>query len=221
MQYKAAIFDLDGTLVDTIEDLSISVNEMLKEHDLPQHTVDEYKMFFGNGSKKAIERSLPKEKADDATFLQGAIKRYQQIYEHHRNHTKPFDGIIEALQELKSYGIPLGVCTNKHQQAADEIVGGMFPKGMFSEVLGDRPGWPVKPDPMKVLLMAKKYGVKPREVAYFGDTSVDMDTAVNAGFLPVGVLWGFREKAELLEHGAEIILQKPEEILTKVKFAKN
>ena len=220
MQYKAAIFDLDGTLVDTLEDLAISVNEMLTSYGFPTHPLDEYRYYLGNGSKKLIERTLPKDKARDEAFVIEAMKRYQKIYEHHRDHTGPFKGIQEVLDKLKAMGIPMGVCTNKHQQAADEIIGGMFPKGTFTTVMGDRPGLPIKPDPKKPLMMAKEYGVKPEEVAYFGDTSVDMDTAVNAGFLPIGVLWGFRPEKELLEHGAKVILAKPEELFEKVEFAK-
>ncbi len=220
LQYKAAIFDLDGTLVDTLEDLAISVNEMLASYGFPTHTIDEYRYFLGNGSKKLIERTLPKEKAQDEAFVIEAMKRYQAIYEHHRDHTGPFKGIQEVLDKLKAMGIPMGVCTNKHQQAADEIIGGMFPKGTFTTVMGDRPGLPIKPDPTKPLMMAKEYGVKPEEVAYFGDTSVDMDTAVNAGFLPIGVLWGFRPEKELLEHGAKVILARPDELFAKVEFAK-
>lgn len=220
MQYKAAIFDLDGTLVDTLEDLAISVNEMLTSYGFPTHPLDEYRYYLGNGSKKLIERTLPKDKAQDAAFVIEAMKRYQKIYEHHRDHTGPFKGIQEVLDKLKAMGVPMGVCTNKHQQAADEIIGGMFPKGTFTTVMGDRPGLPIKPDPKKPLMMAKEYGVKPEEVAYFGDTSVDMDTAVNAGFLPIGVLWGFRPEKELLEHGAKVILAKPEELFEKVEFAK-
>lgn len=220
MQYRAAIFDLDGTLVDTLEDLAISVNEMLASYGFPTHPLDEYRYYLGNGSKKLIERTLPKEKATDEAFVLEAMKRYQAIYEHHRDHTGPFPGIQAMLDKLKAQGIPMGVCTNKHQQAADEIIGGMFPAGTFTTVMGDRPGLPIKPDPKKVLMMAKEYGVRPEEVAYFGDTSVDIDTAVNAGFLPVGVLWGFRPEKELVEHGAKVILASPEELFEKLTFAK-
>ena len=162
MQYRAAIFDLDGTLVDTLEDLAISVNEMLESYGFPTHPLDEYRYYLGNGSKKLIERTLPKEKAADEAFVIEAMKRYQAIYEHHRDHTGPFPGIQAMLDALKAKGIPMGVCTNKHQQAADEIIGGMFPAGTFTTVMGDRPGLPIKPDPKKVLMMAKEYGVKPK-----------------------------------------------------------
>ena len=219
MQYKVAIFDLDGTLVDTLEDLAISVNEMLQSYGFATHTVDKYRYYLGNGSKKLIERTLPQDKAADEAFVIEAMKRYQAIYEHHRDHTGPFPGIQDMLNQLKAQGIPMGVCTNKHQLAADEIIGGMFPAGTFTTVIGDRPGLPVKPDPKKVLMMAEEYGVKPEEVAYFGDTSVDMDTACNAGALPIGVLWGFRTKEELLEHGAKVLLAKPMELFDKVEFA--
>lgn len=219
MKYKAAIFDLDGTLVDTLEDLASSVNEMLTSYGFPTHSLEAYRYYLGNGSKKLIERTLPQKQAQDASFVLEAMKRYQAIYEHHRDHTRPFPGIQPMLDELKAKGIPMGVCTNKHQQAADEIIDGMFPSGIFTIVMGDRPGLPIKPDPKKPLMMAEAYGVNPEEVAYFGDTSVDMDTAVNAGFLPIGVLWGFRTEEELLAHGAKVILAKPEELFGKVEFA--
>lgn len=218
--YQAAIFDLDGTLVDSLEDLAISVNEMLEDYGFPQHELAEYRYFLGNGSKKLVERALPADRAKDPAFVETALKKYQGIYEKHRSHTKAFDGVQEVLDRLKGMGIPCGVCTNKHQMAADEIIAQLFPKDTFSVVMGDRPPLPVKPDPTKVLMMAKEYGVSPDRVAYFGDTSVDMDTAVNAGFLPIGVLWGFRTKDELLEHGAKVLLAHPMELFEKVSFQK-
>ena len=109
MQYRAAIFDLDGTLVDTLEDLAISVNEMLASYGFPTHPLDEYRYYLGNGSKKLIERTLPKEKAADEAFVIEAMKRYQAIYEHHRDHTGPFPGIQAMLDKLKAQGIPIGV----------------------------------------------------------------------------------------------------------------
>lgn len=219
-EYQAAIFDLDGTLIDSLEDLAISVNEMLAFYGFPQHELAEYRYFLGNGSRKLVERALPAERAKDPTFVDTAMKRYQSMYEKHRSHTKPFAGILDVLNKLKGMGIPCGVCTNKHQMAADEIIARLFPKDTFSIVMGDRPPLPVKPDPTKVLMMAKEYGVRPDRIAYFGDTSVDMDTAVNAGFLPVGVLWGFRPREELLEHGAKILLAHPMELFENISFLK-
>ena len=125
---------------------------------------------------------------------------------------------MDMLTALQAKHIPLGICTNKHQSAADTIVDKLFPKDMFVSVIGDCKDMPRKPDPKKVLLIAAKMGVKPEEVAYFGDTSVDMDTAKNAGMLSVGVTWGFRPKEELVEHGAKILLDTPMELFSKVEF---
>lgn len=220
MQYKAAIFDLDGTLIDSLEDLAQSANAMLESYGFPTHEIDPYRYFVGNGSRKLIERCLPKEKGANPAFVTEALERYKAIYaEHTQDKTHVYDGIMDMLERLQAMNIPLGICTNKHQSAAEEIVGSMFPAGMFRTVMGDSKGLPRKPDPKKVLMMAADYGVKPEEVAYFGDTSVDMDTAVRGNFLPVGVLWGFRTKDELIEHGAKVLLEKPEELFEKVEFA--
>ena len=219
MNYKAAIFDLDGTLINSLEDLADSANAMLESYGFPTHPVEPYKYFVGNGSRKLIERCLPKEKANDPTFVDEALERYKNIYaKHTQDKTHVYDGILEMLNELKKRNIPMGICTNKHQSAAEDIVNAMFPAGMFQSIMGDQPGLPRKPDPKKVLMIAQKFGVQPKEVAYFGDTSVDMDTARNAGFLPVGVLWGFRPKEELIEHGAKVLLETPMELFEKVKF---
>ena len=219
MQYKAVIFDLDGTLVDSLADLSDSVNLMLESYGFPTHEVEKYRYFVGNGSKKLMERTLPRDKAASAEFVEEALAKYKAIYkERLLEKTRPYNGVRELLEELKSRGIPLGVCTNKHNDAALTIVKILFPPGTFEEVLGDRPGFPKKPNPATPLEIASHLGVKPDEVAYLGDTSVDMETAVHAGFLPVGVLWGFRPEEELVKSGAKVLLKAPLELLEKVEF---
>ena len=219
MQYKAVIFDLDGTLVDSLADLSDSVNLMLESYGFPTHEVEKYRYFVGNGSKKLMERTLPRDKAASAEFVEEALVKYKAIYkERLLEKTRPYNGVRELLEELKSRGIPLGVCTNKHNDAALTIVKILFAPGTFEEVLGDRPGFPKKPNPATPLEIASHLGVKPDEVAYLGDTSVDMETAVHAGFLPVGVLWGFRPEEELVKSGAKVLLKAPLELLEKVEF---
>lgn len=219
MQYKAAIFDLDGTLIDSLADLADSANEMLASYGFAQHDIDAYRYFVGNGSRKLIERCLPADKAKDKAFVDEALSRYKACYDKNLTHkTACYAGIEKMLRDLQEKNIPLGICTNKHQSAADEICQKLLAVHDFVEIIGDRAGLPRKPDPQKVLLIASKMGVEPAEVAYLGDTSVDMDTAVNAGFLPVGVTWGFRPREELLEHGAKVLLDSPEELLTKVAF---
>ena len=219
MQYKAVIFDLDGTLVDSLADLSDSVNLMLESYGFPTHEVEKYRYFVGNGSKKLMERTLPRDKAASAEFVEEALAKYKAIYkERLLEKTRPYNGVRELLAELKSRGIPLAVCTNTHNDAALTIVKILFAPGTFEEVLGDRPGFPKKPNPATPLEIASHLGVKPDEVAYLGDTSVDMETAVHAGFLPVGVLWGFRPEEELVKSGAKVLLKAPLELLEKVEF---
>ena len=219
MQYKAVIFDLDGTLVDSLADLSDSVNLMLESYGFPTHEMEKYRYFVGNGSKKLMERTLPRDKAASAQFVEEALVKYKAIYKDRLlEKTRPYNGVLELLAELKSRGIPLAVCTNKHNDAALTIVKILFAPGTFEEVLGDRPGFPKKPNPATPLEIASHLGVKPDEVAYLGDTSVDMETAVHAGFLPVGVLWGFRPEEELVKSGAKILLKAPLELLEKVEF---
>lgn len=219
MEYQAAIFDLDGTLINSLEDLSDSANIMLASYGFPTHSLEAYRYFVGNGSKKLIERCLPTEKANDDSFVNQALQRYKDIYaEHSLAKTRPYQGILDVLERLRKKSIPMGICTNKHQSAADQIVASLFPSDIFQIVFGDRPGYPRKPDPKKVLAMAKSFGVAPKHVAYFGDTSVDMDTAHRAGFYAVGVTWGFRPKKELMEHKAQLLLSEPAEILEKIHF---
>lgn len=219
MKYQAAIFDMDGTLIDSLEDISDSVNETMEYYGFPPHTLEEYRYFVGNGARKLIERSIPKDRVGDSDFVNEVLKYYDSCYKRRlTNKTHPYSGILDMLKELQNKKIPLGVCTNKQQFAADEIINAMFPAGMFSVVIGDQKGLPRKPDPAKVLKIAAQFDVEPKYVAYFGDTSVDMETAHNAGFLSIGVTWGFRPKSELIESGAEILIDHPCELWQYVDF---
>lgn len=218
---QAAIFDLDGTLIDSLEDLADSANAMLAGYGFPQHDVDLYRFMVGNGSRKLMERCLPEDKSTDAAFVDEALARYKQEYEGRLTaKTRPYAGILTMLARLQDMQVPMSVCTNKHQSAADKITAALFPPGTFREVIGDAEGLPRKPDPAKVLKLAENMGVKPEKIAYFGDTSVDMDTAKNAGAVALGVTWGFRSREELEQHGARFILDMPAELFTKVAFEK-
>ena len=195
MHYEAAIFDLDGTLVNSLNDLADSANAVLRSHGFPAHDVEAYRYFVGNGSRKLIERILPADRAADATFVRDFMAEYKARYATHLlDQTKPYAGIMEMLEEL-------------------------FPRDMFREIIGDQDGLPRKPNPSKVLHIMKNMGVTGDKTLYFGDTSVDMDTARNAGAFAVGVLWGFRPAEELTEHGADILLKHPMELFEKVTFA--
>lgn len=217
MQYKAVIFDLDGTLVNSLNDLADSVNTVLKGYGFPLHPLEKYRIMVGNGIKKLVERALPATASTET--VDEALAKFKEIYAVHQlDKTAPYAGITAMLNALKAKKIPLAVCTNKHDEAAKKIIAALFAKGTFQEIIGDLPGLKRKPDPHKVLMLAAHMSVKPEEVAYLGDSSVDMQTAVNAGMLPVGVLWGFRSKEELLENGAKILLERPADLLSKVVF---
>lgn len=213
--YKAAIFDMDGTLTDTLADLHDSVNEMLAHYKLPLRTLDEVRQFVGNGARKLMIRSLPA----DCDFVDEALAYYNDCYARNcLNKVKPYAGIMELLLALEAKKIPLGICTNKQHFAAIEIAEKILAPIKFSYVSGDEPNQPRKPDPTRALAGAKKFGVAAEDVAYFGDTSIDIQTAINAGFLAVGVTWGFRPRSELIESGAEIIVDHPLEILERINF---
>ena len=220
MNYEAAIFDLDGTLVNSLDDLANSANDTLHAYGFPVHEVEAYRYFVGNGSRKLIERILPEKHATDMAFVEQFMSEYKNCYARNLlQKTKPYDGIMEMLEELRRRGIPMAVCTNKHQSAAEMLVKTLFPHGIFQEIIGDQKGLPRKPDPQKVLRIMRNFGVMGEQTAYFGDTDVDMDTARNAKAFAVGVLWGFRAREELVAHGADILLTHPMDLFEKVTFA--
>lgn len=220
---NAAIFDMDGTLVDSLADLADSANEVMASFSCPSHTLDEYRYFVGNGAKKLMERSLPPHFAADPAKVAEATERYKKFYieRHLLTKTKPYDGILPMLKKLRSLNIPLAVLTNKPHDAARVLVKEMFPADTFSAVIGDKAGSPRKPDPTNALKLADELKVAPQKVAYFGDSDADMQTAVNAGFLPVAVLWGFRPREELATNGAKVFLRHPMEIFDYVDFVPN
>ncbi|MBP3231297.1 MAG: HAD hydrolase-like protein [Anaerovibrio sp.] len=221
MRYEAVIFDLDGTLINSIDDLADSCNSMLIAYDLPTHDVEAYKYFVGNGIGKLVERALPPEKAADKDFYEKALSKFKELYNGQvLNKTRAYSGIRETLLKLIEKDVPMAVCTNKPMDAAKTIISILFEPDTFQVVMGDRPGYPRKPDPFTCLEICREIGVEPEKVVYLGVSGVDMQTAVSAGFLPVGARWGFREDAELLENGAELLLDKPTDLLFKVQFKK-
>ena len=165
-----------------------------------------------------MERSLPQDKQ---YLLDEALAKFKQIYaKHNLDHTAPYEDILTLLKKLQQQNIKLGICTNKHDEAAKDIVNLLFGEGIFSEIIGDKAGLKRKPDPGKVLMIAQNWQLKPQEIAYLGDSDVDMQTAKNADMLAVGVLWGFRPADELKNNGADVLIAKPLDLLTQVSFAK-
>ncbi len=208
---KAVLFDLDGTLVDSLQDLCDSTNYALEKYGFLGHEKKEYKYLVGNGIVTLIERALPE--SDRGTAKQQLV--YDEFMAHYRKHfldkTKPYENIVDCLKQLKDAGIKLAVVSNKADEMANKVVSKLF-SGEFSVVAGKKENYPAKPDPTLTLEIIKQLGVTPEECAFIGDSGVDMATAKNAGCKAVGVLWGFRLREELVENGAEYLLGNANEI---------
>ncbi|WP_294187012.1 HAD family hydrolase [uncultured Sphingobacterium sp.] len=210
---KLIIFDLDGTLLDTLQDLGDSCNAVLQQYGYPTHPLVAYKKFVGNGVEKLIERALPEEARTPQT-MPLVLAAFKSYYEQKPiTHTKPYTGIIPLLQELKSLGYLISVASNKYHEAVIPLMAEYFPDISFDLVLGHRTGRPAKPDPDIVFDSIQTLGVSKQDCFYVGDSSVDMDTANNAGVTAIGVTWGFREESELRQHGAQHIIHHPQELL--------
>jgi len=213
---RLVIFDLDGTLLDTVEDLGRAVNYVLEQRGLPQHTMDEYRYFVGNGVRLLVERALAASLGahPDAIQVESVLTDFLAYYmEHKSDHTKPYPGIGEVLDALTSEGIKVAVASNKFIDGTRGLVARFFPSVNFASVLGQREGVPVKPDPQIVYDILAEAGVKAADALYVGDTNIDMRTAAAAGVESVGVEWGFRTKEELVQAGAVHMVSKPQEIL--------
>lgn len=212
MTVQAILFDLDGTLVDSLADIGDSMNAVLAELGLPTHAPDVYRVIVGDGARALAQRALP---PDAQGRLDEVLARYKAHYAAHPVvRSRPYDGIVPMLETLVARGIPLGVVTNKPHELAVEIVARLLPGTPFAAVLGQRDGLPHKPDPAGPLSIARALDVEPARTLFVGDTDTDMRTATNAEMIPVGVLWGFRGEAELRLHGARHIVRTPAEIVS-------
>lgn len=210
---KIAIFDLDGTLLDTIADLAAATNHALSLYGYPVHECDRYRFFVGNGINMLFYRALPEEARNEEVIAQirTAFKTYYK--EHGEDHTCPYEGIYELLAALQEKGIALAVASNKYQEATSALVRKFFPDFEFTAVLGQREGIPVKPDPRIIDDILQMTGFAREEVLYIGDSDVDMLTAKAASVKGVGVGWGFRTKEELLSHDPYALIGNPLELL--------
>lgn len=206
------IFDLDGTLLDTIGDLSVACNAVLAVRDLPQHSYDDYCRFVGNGIMRLVERALPEELRTPETVASVRADFVKYYTEHIDRHTKPYAGISELVAELSARGVKLAVASNKFQAGTEKLVRLFFPDVAFVAVLGQREGIPLKPDPAVVEEILILTGVPRERTLYVGDSGVDMQTASCAGLRSVGVTWGFRTREELEQSGAHWIVDRPDEI---------
>lgn len=210
---KAVLFDLDGTLLDTLRDIADSCNAALARHGFPAHPVDAYRYFVGDGVPVLIQRVLPKE-SQGPELRDAIIATYREEYHRRWNATtRPYPGIPELLDRLGERSILLTVLSNKPHDFTLRCVEEFLPEWKFAMVLGASPAHPTKPDPSAALHIAQSLGLPVSEFLYLGDTATDMQTAVASGMLPVGVAWGFRPVEELRSAGAQRIITTPLETL--------
>lgn len=210
---KLYIFDLDGTLADSLCDLADSVNMVLEKHGFPTHDTEEYKYFVGNGALKLIERALPESERNPET-IRAVHAEYSKVYsERMLCKTKPYDGITDVLTALKARGCKLAVASNKPDDCSVNIVETLFGRGVFDSIHGKREGVPTKPSPDIMEQIMAELNVRPEDCIHSGDSNVDVATAHNAGMECIGCTWGFRTEEELITAGADHIARRPEDIL--------
>ena len=211
---KLVIFDLDGTLLNTIEDLGHACNYALEKNGFPTHTIASYPFFVGNGVKRLITRVLPEDYRDESTIAT-LLADFKFYYDQHNcDCTKPYDGITELLLDLRDAGVMMAVASNKYQKAVDKIISHFFGDEQFIAIEGQVDGRNRKPDPSVVFSILAKARVPKADVLYVGDSGVDMETARRACIDSVGVTWGFRPEKELVESFAGTIIHSPADIFS-------
>ncbi len=212
---KCVVFDLDGTLLDTLDDLHLCVNIALRKNNLPLRTKSEVRTFVGNGIRKLIERSVPKNA--DECLTERVFADFREAYDAHcEDSTKPYEGIPELLEQLRERKIKTAILSNKAQFAVSKLHEKFF-KDSISIALGESEEVPRKPDPTGLQKIIDTLGERGGCTLYVGDSEVDLQTAENAGVQAVSVLWGFKDKSFLLENGAEILISEPIELMEFVK----
>jgi phosphoglycolate phosphatase len=208
-RFKAVVFDLDGTLLDTIEDLADSMNLVLESLGFPIHSADQYKFFVGNGLRNLAEKALPVEhrsiESVDSAFKE-MLKEYGTRW---GDKTHPYSGIPELLDQLAAREIKLAILSNKEHELTLKIAEKFLARWNFAPVFGERPGVARKPDPASALEIIKILNIAPDDILYLGDSGSDMLTANNSGMYAVGALWGFRGREELINGGAKFIIDAP------------
>ena len=210
---KGLIFDLDGTLANTLEDLTDSMNRVLRCEGFPIHRREAYRYFAGAGVRNLVKRSLPEDQRGDAIVDRCFALMMADYRENCFVKTHLYDGIAETIDGLRTRGIKLAVFSNKLDELTQRFVEVLIGAEKFEMIIGAQPSIPIKPDPAGALLISKRLGIPPHSMGYIGDTSTDMITANDAGMFAIGALWGFRTKEELIESGAKKLLSHPLELL--------
>jgi phosphoglycolate phosphatase len=213
MPSAAAIFDLDGTLINSLRDIGEAMNRTLSTMGFPVHAMEKYNYFVGEGVRQLVQRALPADQQSDATITT-FLAAYRADYgQHWHDHTAPYPGIPALLEALVERRIPIGVLSNKPDAVTRLCVEHFFPHVPFIAVAGQKEDVPRKPDPAAAWAIAEGMNVPPERCVFIGDTATDMQTAVAAGMFPAGVTWGFRPRTELLDTGARLIADQPEALL--------
>ena len=212
MKYKGIIFDLDGTLVNSLEDISDAMNIVLKDLNYPTHTYDTYQYFIGSGLRNLVSKALPVSNNSDEQIqicFESMINEYRKIC---TLKTKPYEGIVELLHNLTSQNIKLAVFSNTADELTKKIASEIFPD-YFDTAVGLSTEALKKPNPFEAIEIGKIWNLKPEEILFVGDSDIDMQTAINANMLPVGVSWGYRTKDELLASGAKLVINNASELI--------
>lgn len=213
MKYDIVIFDLDGTLLNTIGDLAASVDYVMRSRNLPEHTDAEYRQMVGGGIKRLVERALPEELAANEEYVDECVTQFRRYYvDNIDRHTVPYEGMCELLADLERSGVKLAVASNKFQHGTDRLVSKFFSDIDFVAVEGNREGAPLKPDPQIVTGILSRTGIAPERAVMIGDSGIDIRTAQAAGIDSIGVAWGFRFAEELYEAGAQRVVSQVEEL---------
>jgi phosphoglycolate phosphatase len=221
MKYKAVLFDLDGTLLDSLLGIADAMNRLLVQLNYPTHSLEKYRYFVGEGINELVKRALPQHHLQDFPTqgnanneLERLVVEYRRIYEAEwRQTTKPYEGIPEMLDILENRNIKKGILSNKADAVTKNMVEVLLPRWNFSYVLGARNGYPQKPDPAVPQEIARSMDFKPEEMIFVGDTDIDMQTGTRSNMYTVGVSWGFRDVEELHSNGADKIITHPSELL--------
>ena len=214
MNFKACVFDLDGTLCDSVESIANSANHAMRDFELKEASIQDYKIFVGDGVDVLIKRLLRFAGDEEGVHFKEVKERYMEYFnEGCLYHVKPYPGIVDTLKELKAQGAKLGVLSNKPHENTENVIHTVFEEGVFDWIQGQSDAFPRKPDPAGALYIAERFGVKPEECMYMGDTGTDMQTGTAAHMYTVGVEWGFRDAEELQKNGANVVVKKAEELI--------
>lgn len=216
MKNKTIIFDLDGTLIDSLEDIAICMNQVLIELNLPHHELNDYKNFVGGGIDFLVNNALASDTSDEVK--EEVTNRFKVVYDQKLHaKTKPYEGIYELLEELEKRDYKIGILSNKPHEFTIAYANSLFSQFKIEEIHGQKAHIEKKPNPTAAITIANSFETPCEEVYFVGDTQVDMQTAKNAKMKAIGVLWGFRTKEELLESGADFLVEKPLDILDIIK----